>query len=61
LHCSRPHGSNATPSTFVFEFFAGDKCYEYGFSVTSPKVVKEWLIEILKTTEKERFLAISSG
>lgn len=46
----------AKPSTFVFEFFAGDRCYEYGFSVTSERVVKEWLIEILKTTEKELYV-----
>ena len=45
----------SAPSTFVFEFFAEEKCYEYGFSVTSQKVVKEWLVEILKTTEKELY------
>lgn len=43
------------PSTFVFEFFADNKCYEFGFSVTSQMVVEEWLIEVLKTTEKELY------
>lgn len=43
------------PSTFIFEFFAENKCYEYGFSVTTQKVVKEWLVEILKTTEKKLY------
>jgi hypothetical protein len=43
------------PSTFTFEFFVEEKCYEYGFSLTSRGVVEEWLIEILKTTEKELF------
>jgi hypothetical protein len=43
------------PSTFIFEFFAGNKCYEFGFSLTSRKVVKEWLVEILKTTEKKLY------
>ncbi len=45
----------SSPSTFVFEFFAGGKCYEYGFSLTSQRVEKEWLIEVLKTTEKELY------
>ena len=43
------------PSTFVFEFFVEGKCYEFGFSVTSKMVVKEWLIEVLKTTERELY------
>ncbi len=43
------------PSTFVFEFFVDGKCYEFGFSVTSQMVVEEWLIEVLKTTEKELY------
>jgi AAA15 family ATPase/GTPase len=44
--------SKAVPSTFIFEIFTGKKCYEYGFSITSRAVEKEWLVEILKTTEK---------
>ena len=43
------------PSTFVFEFWVDEKCYEYGFSLTAKMVVEEWLIEVLKTTEKELF------
>ncbi|PLX50799.1 MAG: abortive phage resistance protein [Desulfobulbaceae bacterium] len=43
------------PSTFIFEFFVDDKCYEFGFSVTSQMVVEEWLVEVLKTTEKELY------
>lgn len=43
------------PSTFVFEFLVDGKCYEYGFSITARGVVEEWLIEVLKTTEKELF------
>lgn len=43
------------PSTFVFEFLANDKCYEFGFSVTSKMVVEEWLVEVLKTTERELY------
>ncbi|MDA3971822.1 MAG: ATP/GTP-binding protein [Desulfobulbaceae bacterium] len=43
------------PATFVFEFLADGKCYEFGFSVTSQQVVEEWLIEVLKTTEKELY------
>lgn len=47
--------SRQRPSMFVFEFFANGKCYEYGFSLTAKRVVEEWLIEILKTTEKDLF------
>jgi AAA15 family ATPase/GTPase len=43
------------PSTFVFEFYANEKCYEFGFSVTSKIVVEEWLVEVLKTTERELY------
>jgi len=43
------------PSTFVFELFADGKCYEFGFSITSQLVIEEWLIEVLKTTEKELY------
>ena len=44
--------TNSAFTTFVFEIFTGNKCYEYGFSLTSRAVEEEWLIEILKTTEK---------
>lgn len=43
------------PSTFIFELVVEEKCYEYGFSLTSLGVVEEWLVDILKTTEKELF------
>ncbi len=43
------------PTRLSFELLAGNKCYEFGFSVTSEKVVEEWLIEIRKTTEKQLF------
>jgi len=43
------------PSTFVFEFYANEKCYEFGFSITSKIVVEEWLVEVLKTTERELY------
>lgn len=49
------------PSTFVFEFLAGEKCYEFGFSVTSEQVVEEWLIEVLKTTEKELYRRVNGS
>ena len=45
----------SAPSTFIFEFFVEEKCYEYGFSITFQKVINEWLVEILKTTEKELY------
>ncbi len=41
-----------TPTRMSFELFIKDQCYEFGFSVTRQHVVEEWLIEILKTTEK---------
>jgi uncharacterized protein len=47
--------SRQDPSLFVFEFFVDGKCYEYGFSLTATEIVEEWLVEILKTTEKELF------
>lgn len=43
------------PSTFIFELWVEEKCYEYGFSLTNKAVMGEWLIEVLKTTEKELF------
>ena len=51
----------SAPSTFIFEFFAGSKCYEYGFSLTSQKVVKEWLVEILKTAEKKLYTRVEDS
>ncbi|MBW2163660.1 MAG: ATP/GTP-binding protein [Deltaproteobacteria bacterium] len=41
------------PSGFVFEILVGDRCYEYGFYLTPQQVEEEWLVEILKTTERE--------
>ncbi len=40
------------PSTFSFEIMADDTCYEFGFKVTREQVIEEWLLDILKTTEK---------
>jgi hypothetical protein len=41
------------PSEFVFVLLVGDVCFEYGFSLTSQGIEEEWLVEILKTTERE--------
>jgi len=43
------------PTLLTFELFVGDRCYEFGFGVTREQVVEEWLLEILKTTEKELY------
>jgi len=43
------------PTLLSFELFTDNRCYEFGFKVTSEKVVEEWLIEIRKTTEKELY------
>lgn len=45
-----------TPTVLSFELFTESRCYEFGFKVTSDKVVEEWLIEIKKTTEKQLYL-----
>jgi len=50
---SQPH--RGKPSGFIFEIHTGGKCYEYGFYLTPQQVEEEWLVEILKTTEKEIF------
>lgn len=41
------------PSGFVFEILVGEQCFEYGFYLNSKQVEQEWLVEILKTTEKD--------
>ncbi len=46
-------GMADVPSTFVTELFVQGRCYEFGFSVNQHRVIEEWLVEILKTTEKE--------
>ncbi len=43
------------PTLLSFELFTDNRCYEFGFKVTSEKVVEEWLVEIRKTTEKELY------
>ncbi len=43
------------PSKFSFTILVGDKCYEYGFKLTSEIIVEEWLTQILKTTEQKIF------
>ena len=43
------------PTRLAFELLVGDRCYEFGFRVTREHVVEEWLLEILKTTEKELY------
>src|SRR6056297_288931 len=43
------------PTRLCFELFLENRCYEFGFKVTSEKVVEEWLVEIRKTTEKELY------
>ena len=43
------------PTLLCFELFIENRCYEFGFKVTSEKVVEEWLVEIRKTTEKELY------
>lgn len=43
------------PTGFAFEIMVDDTCYEFGFRITQEKVVEEWLIEILKTTDKELY------
>jgi AAA15 family ATPase/GTPase len=46
---------SSKPSKFSFVIIVGDKCYEYGFKLTSERIVEEWLIQILKTTEQELY------
>jgi uncharacterized protein len=43
------------PARLNFELFINKQCYEFGFQVTRERVVEEWLVEILKTTEKELY------
>jgi len=44
--------SPTRPAEFVFEVVTADKCYEFGFAVTRKRVVREWLTELRKTTER---------
>lgn len=41
-----------SPTLIRFELLTDGKLYEFGFKVTEKEVVEEWLIEILKTSEK---------
>lgn len=43
------------PSIFSFEIMVDGTCYEFGFKVTREQIIEEWLIKILKTTEKELY------
>ena len=43
------------PTLLSFELFTENRCYEFGFKVTSEKVIEEWLVEIRKTTEKKLY------
>lgn len=43
------------PSSFSFEIMVNGICYEFGFRVTRDRILEEWLLKILKTTEKELY------
>lgn len=47
--------SKESPSRFTFIISINEKIYKYGFSVTHSIVNEEWLLDVLKTTEKEIF------
>lgn len=49
--------SNSTkkPSEFTFNFCTNNKCYSYGISFDSKKILHEWLFEITKTSDKLLF------
>jgi uncharacterized protein len=49
-----PNCLNA-PTIMSFELFSKNRCYEFGFKVTSRQVKEEWLTEIRKTTEKKLY------